>query len=72
MLANSVGYSGGMTTRDAAVDSIRAALREIAEAREREAAAVVAALRAGLGPVEIGVLLGRSREFVRKIARAND
>jgi Arc/MetJ-type ribon-helix-helix transcriptional regulator len=56
-------------------ETIRAALREVAESRARiaddETAQILAALRAGLGPVEIGRLVERSREHVRKVARAH-
>lgn len=59
-------------------ETLRAALREVADLRDRvaedEEARTVAALRANLatlGPVEIGQLLGRSREWVRKVRVAH-
>jgi hypothetical protein len=56
-------------------EAAREALRKVAETRAQlgkdEAAAIVAALNARLGPVEIGKLVDRSREHVRNVARAH-
>lgn len=56
-------------------DQARAALRRLAAERDRiaeeEPVAVVKALRVGVRQVEIAADLGRTREHVRRIARAN-
>lgn len=63
-----------MTTPTTDHTELRAALREIADVRRRladdETAAVLAALRGGVRQADIARDLDRSREHIRKIARA--
>lgn len=56
-------------------DQHRTALQKIAAERERiteaEPAAIVAALKAGLKQAEVVKAVGRTREHVRRVARAH-
>jgi hypothetical protein len=57
-------------------DQARAKLRKLASEREHlaesEASAIVEALNAGVKQTEIALAIGRSREHIRRVARAHD